>query len=165
MNLPGPSLLVEPARQRLQGGRPHDGIFHQENPFALQHGGQGNVLGSDAALPRISGLDEGSAEIAVADNAFHARYAHMVRKGIGRGLGRVGHRHHDAILVDLLVLQRGQVLAGGGPRPVHTFAIDITGDIGEIYPLEKAPRPTTRRRKTLQPQGPVFDNGHLARFQ
>ena len=61
-----------------RGGAAHDRIVDQDDPLALDHGAVGVVLQAHAEMAdMVGGLDEGAADIVVADDAELERHARL----------------------------------------------------------------------------------------
>jgi len=110
-------------------------------------------------------LTKGSPDMTVAHQSLDARNAKLIRIGVRCSFGCVRHGHDDAIAVDLLVFHRRELLARATAGYVNARAVHLAGDVGKIYPLEKAMSLPPRLCKAFEPQLAVFDDCHLARLE
>ena len=77
------------------GGAAHDGVVHQDHPLVLQHRAVGGVLQLHAEMADVVGrLDEGTADIVVADDTEFERDAAFGRVAHRCRHAGVGHGHH-----------------------------------------------------------------------
>ena len=85
------------------GGSAHDGVVHQQDVFAFKlavHRIQ--LLPHGFFTRRLSGHDEGAADVAVFDEPFAIRFAQICGQLHRAGAAGIGNRHHD---VDLAQVQ------------------------------------------------------------
>src|SRR3989344_2512307 len=134
------SDFLEVPHNLLGRGATDDAVVHQQLLLALQHFRQGGELVLDAVVPRAA-LDERPSHVAVADQPLPQLYLQLERHRVPAGLRRAGHRHHDPFLaMDGQLLGFRKLLAEPDPGVVDRFLVDDRADVGEIHPLEHAPR-------------------------
>ena len=91
----GGAGLAHHAHHAHRIGAAHDGIVDQHHPLAGQHRAVGAQLHAHAHFARVlGGLDEGAADIVVADDAHLEGQAAGLRVAQRGGHAGVGHRHH-----------------------------------------------------------------------
>ena len=82
-----------PSRRSSSGGAAHDAVVHQDHALALDRGAVGVVLQLHAEMADMVGrLDEGAADIVVADDAELEGNARLGCIADRRGHARIGHR-------------------------------------------------------------------------
>ena len=119
-----------------RGGAAHDRIVDQDHALALDQGAVGVVLQAHAEMADVVGrLDEGAADIVVADDAELERQARLVGVADRRRHAGVGHRHDD-VGVDRAFL--GELHADALAGIVDADALDLLIGPGEIDVLEDA---------------------------
>ncbi len=120
----------------LAGGAADDAVVDQDDALALQHRPVGVVLQLHAEVADLVGrLDEGAADVVVADDAELEGDAALGRIAHGRRHAAVGHRHHHIGLDAALARQFGaDALAG----LVDRGALDHAVGAGEVDVLEDA---------------------------
>ena len=142
------------------GGAAHDRIVDQHDALALDDGAVGVVLEAHAELAdRLRRLDEGAADVMVADDAELERHAAGGGVAERRGHAGIGHRHDDVGVGRRFPRQlRAHRLA----RVVDRAAVHDRVGPGEIDVFEDA-RPHRLRRERLQaPHAARVDDDHLA---
>ena len=118
------------------GGAAHDAVIDQHNALAFQHRLVGRMLQLDAEMAdRVRRLDEGAADIVVADDAKLERNATLGRKPHRRWHPGIRHRHdhirrHRAFA--------GQLRADPLARVIHRHPLDDGIRPGKIDVFEHA---------------------------
>ena len=101
----------------LAGRAAHDRIVDQHHALAFDHAAVGVVLQLDAHVAdRIAGLDEGAADIVVADDAELEGNAGLLREADRRRRAGIRHRHDDVGLDWALERQLGADASCGRHR-------------------------------------------------
>ena len=79
-----------------RGGAAHDRVVDQHDALAVDHGAVGRVLEAHAQVAdRLRRLDEGAADIVVADDAELVGDARVLREADRRRHAGIRHRHDD----------------------------------------------------------------------
>ncbi len=114
-------------------------VVHQDHPLALQHRAVGRVLQLDAQIADVVGrLDEGAADIVVADDAELERQPAFLGVAHGGRHAGIGHRHHHVGGDRALARQlRADALA----RLVDGHALHHRVGAGEVDVFEDAEPP------------------------
>ena len=143
MHLAGAGLAHH-AHDLHRGGAAHEAVVDEHDALAVDDGAVGRVLQAHAELAhRLRRLDEGAADIVVADDAELVGDAAGLGVADRRRHAGIGHRHDDVGL--------GRRLAGelGADRLAHLVDVAAVHDrvgAGEIDVLEDAgPHGLTRR--------------------
>src|ERR1700676_1343047 len=101
----------------FRGGAAHQRIVDQDDPLAFDRGAVGRMLHAHAEFARALGrLDEGAADIMVADDAEFERHAGMLAIADRGGHAGIRHRHHD---VDLDMALARELRAAGLADLIH----------------------------------------------
>ena len=103
------------------------------------------ALAARSAVP----FDERAADVAVAHQPLDRGNAQLEGHGVGRRLGRIGHRDDDRVGVERNVFEPGQLLAQGRSAEIDRAIVQRAGDVGEIDPLEEAMRLARRGGEPL----------------
>ena len=84
------------ANDLAAGGAAHDGVVDEHDPFALEYIAHRIQfeLHTEVAYPLL-GLNEGTADVVVADQPKLDRDAALIGEALGGGYAGVGYRHHD----------------------------------------------------------------------
>ena len=123
------------------GRAAHDGVVDEQDALALELDGHGVELLAHALLAdRLAGHDEGTAHVAVLDEAFAIRQSEHLGELLGARAGAVGNRHHDVdvLEVDGLPHVVGEDLAQTQAGGVDVDAVDRGVGTGEVDELEGA---------------------------
>ena len=128
------------------GGAAHDRIVHQDHPLAGQHDAVGGVLQLHPEIADVvGGLDEGAADIVVADDAEVERQAALGGVAHRGGDAGIRHRHHHVGRHGGLARQLG---ADGLARVVDRRALHHRIRTGEVDVFEHA-EPLARAAERL----------------
>src|ERR1044072_2900677 len=99
------------AHDLFRGGAAYQRIVDQDDALAFDRGAVRRMLHAHAELAHALGrLDEGAADIMVADDAEFERHAGMLAVADRRRHAGIRHRHHD---VDLDMAFAGKLRAEG----------------------------------------------------
>src|SRR5262249_18373602 len=132
MHLAGAGIAHH-AHDLLGGGAAHQRVIDQDDALALDGDAVGGMLHAHADLAAALGrLDEGAADIVVADDAEFVRHARILAVAERGGYGRIRYRHHDvdidvAFACELLAktlahfVDRAAADDGVRPREVDVF--------------------------------------------
>ena len=147
----------------LPAGRAaHDGVVHQDHPFALKYLPDRVQFHLDAEVPdRLLGFDERAADVVVADQPELQRDAALVGIADGRRDAGVGHRHDDVGLDGVLARQ---VHPHEAAARVDGPAEHETVGAAEIDVLEDAVGRLFLRQREAGLDVVRVDHQHLARL-
>ena len=143
MNLFGSANFTNPIQQHVHGGAADDGVFDQDDAFAFQDFPQRRVFGGGFCFASPSAFDEGSARIAIADQAFATRDRQFVGHRIGRRFTGVRNGDNDGVWI----IQWNAVVGAFGSSKfftqscateVNTAFIQRAGNVGKVDPLKEA---------------------------
>ena len=127
-----------------RGGAAHDAVVDQDHPLAGERDAVGVVLQLHAEMADLVGrLDEGAADIVVADDAELEGEAGFLRVADRRRHAAVGHRHHD---VGRHAALAGELGADPLAHLVDALALDDAVGPGEVDVLEDAEAAAARAR-------------------
>ena len=143
-----------------RGGAAHDGIVDQHDALARDHGAVGVVLEAHAKLADLLGrLDEGAADIVVADDADLVGDAGLL--GIADRRRHAGIRHRD----DHIGLRRRLARELGAHGLAHVVDVAAADDgirPGEIDVFEDARPRRHRRERLVRVRAFLVEDDHLA---
>ena len=150
------------ANDLLAGGAAHDGIVDQHHALARQHMAHRIQLQlhAEVAHPLLR-LDEGAANVVVADQSELQRNAALMREAHGRGHAGVGHGNHD---VGLDRRFERKLPAHGVARLLHRASEDHAVGPRKIHVLEDAARLRLLRRVEARMHSFRADDDQLARL-
>src|SRR3954467_4065544 len=145
VDLAGPGV-TDHAHDLLRSGAAHQRIVDQDDALAFDRGAVRIVLHAHAEFAHALGrLNEGAADIVIADDAEFERYAGMLAVADRGGDAGIRHRHHD---IDLDMAFAGELRAEGLADLVHRAPADDRVGPREVDVFENA-RTRRLRRKRL----------------
>ena len=146
----------------LAGGAAHDRIVDEDDPLALQHVAVGVVLQLHAHVAdRVGRLDEGAADIVVADDAEFEGKPGLLRVADRRRDAGIGHRHDD---VGVAVALAGELGADLLADLVDVAALDGGVGPGEVDVFEDAEARLAALEREDALDAVLVDDDHFARL-
>ncbi len=161
MHFPGAGL-ADHLDDLGRGGAADDRVVDQDHALAVELGARRVVLQLHAEMANVvRGLDEGAADIVVADDAELEGHAALGGVADRRRHAGVGHRDHQ---VGVDVALAGELGADALPRLVDAGALDDAVGAREVDVLEDAEALVLRAERVVAVHAGVVDHDDLARL-
>ena len=140
----------------------HERVVQQDDALALENAADRVQLDLDAEVPdRLLRLDEGPADVVVADQPHPHRQLRLFREADRGADAGVGDRHDDVGVGRRFARQDAAELRA---HLVDAAAEDVAVGPREVDVLEHAVRERLRRERLDRPQPAVADDEQLARL-
>ena len=157
----GFALFADFLDQFAHGGAADDGVVDEDDFLALHDVRESGVFGAGADFA-IGPFDEGSSDVAIADETFQAGDLHLVGHAAGCCFGGIGDGNdHDVRILRVEGFLSGEFFAEAFAGQVDATVVEGTGDVGEVDPFKEAVGGAWRGSVAFDGEFAILDDDHL----